>query len=107
MALEVALTVSTAAEIVLHGELDARTAAQLQAELERIAAHNPKYLILRLENLHYLAAAGVRTLLLAKQKMGPGVCIYVLSPQEQVKDVLQRTGLQHDLIVHEEGNRWD
>jgi anti-anti-sigma factor len=102
-----ALTVTTnisdqATEITLAGELDAATAPLFQAELEKAAASKPRHLVLRVRNLEYMASAGVRMLIFAKQKLGRGVDVYVIAPQESVLETIRRTGLQNSLIVQDE-----
>jgi anti-anti-sigma factor len=90
------------AEITLSGELDARGAQQFQRELEAVAASTPRRLVLYVRDLTYLASAGVRMLLFAKQKMGPAVDLYVIAPTEPVLDTLRRTGVYASLIIQEE-----
>lgn len=103
MALEVGLTVTgTVAEVLLAGELDASTAPLFQGVLEKAAAQKPKHLVLRVADLVFMASAGVRMLIFAKQKMGSGVDIYVIAPREQILDTLRRTGLLHSVIVQQE-----
>jgi anti-anti-sigma factor len=103
MALSVVLTAKDdAAEITLAGDLDASTAPLFQAELEKAAALKPKRLILQLRDLAFMASAGIRMLLFAKQKMGPRVDVYVIAPQEPILETLRRTGFVHSVIVQNE-----
>jgi anti-anti-sigma factor len=103
MALDVTLTLtSSVAEVFLSGELDASTAPVFQATLEKAAVEKPRHLVLRVRDLVFMASAGVRMLIFAKQKMGAGVAVYVIAPQEQVLDTLRRTGLLHSVIVQQE-----
>ena len=57
-----------------------------------------------MEGLEYIASAGIRVLIFAKQKMGSDVDIYVVAPQEQVMETLEMTGLQYSVTVVEEYN---
>jgi anti-anti-sigma factor len=103
MALSVALAMKgDAAEITLTGELDAATAPLFQAELERAAAAKPRRLVLRLKDLEFMASAGIRMLLFAKQKLGPKVDVYVIAPREPILETLRRTGFVHSVIVQQE-----
>lgn len=89
------------AEIVLTGDLDATSAPQFQAELEKAATAKPKHLVLHLAALEFMASAGVRMLIFAKQKMGTGTRVYVIAPQEPILQTLQRTGLMNSVTVQD------
>jgi anti-anti-sigma factor len=103
MALTVVLaTKADVAEITLAGELDASTAPLFQAELEKAAALKPSRLVLLVKELTFMASAGVRMLVFAKQKMGPQVAVYVIAPQQPILDTLRRTGVLHSVIVQTE-----
>jgi anti-anti-sigma factor len=90
------------AEITLAGSLDASTATLFQAELEKAAALNPKRLVLFVKELEFMASAGLRMLIFAKQKMKPNVDVYVIAPQEEILKTLRRTGMLHSVIVQNE-----
>lgn len=90
------------AEIRLAGELDASTAPLFQAELERAADRKPRRLVLLVKELEFMASAGVRMLIFAKQKMGPTVAVYVIAPRQPILETLRRTGLLHSVIVQDE-----
>ena len=103
MALSVVLAVTKdVAEITLTGSLDASSAPLFQTELENAAALKPKRLVLVVKDLEFIASAGIRMLIFAKQKMGAGVDVYVIAPQEPILDALRRTGLLHSVIVQNE-----
>jgi anti-anti-sigma factor len=103
MALSVVLVPHVdAAEISLVGALDASTAPLFQVELEKAAALKPRRLILDVMALEFMASAGIRMLLFAKQKMGPKVDVYVIGPQEPILETLRRTGFIHSVIVQKE-----
>src|SRR5262249_55145709 len=100
MSLEVKLKLSdTVAEITLAGELDASTAPLFQAELGHAAAAKPRYLGLQLGELEYMASAGVRLLLVTRERMAPEVEIRVVAPREEIPDTLRRTGVYSAIIV--------
>jgi anti-anti-sigma factor len=103
MALSVVLVANAdIAEITLVGELDASTAPLFQAELEKAALSKPRHLVLLVKELEFMASAGIRMLIFGKQKMGRGVDVYVIAPQEPILDTLRRTGLLHSVIVQTE-----
>ena len=58
------------AKITLNGELDAASAGGFRDRIAEAAGQNPRALVLMMENLDYMASAGLRTLIFAKQKMG-------------------------------------
>jgi anti-anti-sigma factor len=103
MVLEVATVVTgEVAEITLVGELRADTAPLFEEELKRVTPAKPRRLVLRVLGLTYMASIGVRMLLIARQKMGPGLDIYVIAPQEQVIDTMRRTGALPSVLVRDE-----
>jgi anti-sigma B factor antagonist len=87
------------ARITLAGELDASTAATFQKEVEKATAAKARRLVLLVSELEYIASAGLRVLVFAKQKMGREVDVYIVGAQEQVTDTLRKTGLQNSLVA--------
>jgi len=102
MAFNATLTIDSGiAKITMSGELDASMAPVLQREVENAEAQKPKRLVLLMSDLEYIASAGLRALVFAKQKMGPGVDIYVVGAQQQVMDTIQMTGFDRSVITLE------
>lgn len=87
------------AKIVLSGELDAATAPTFKEEVEKAAGGPLKRLILDMTDLEYMASAGLRVLIYAKQKIGMDTDLYVISPQEPVLDTLTKTGFVNSVFV--------
>jgi len=88
------------ATIDLSGELDRTVASDFQAKVEEVAANSGiKRLVLNMANLEYMASAGLRVLVFAKQKMGNNVEVDLLSPQEMVLDTITKAGLQHSFKI--------
>ncbi len=94
-------TEGNTAFISLDGELDASSAPQFKADVEQAAHSNPANLVLLMQDLTYMASAGLRVLIFAKQKMGPQVNLYVIGAQPQVVDTLQKTGFDRSCIMQE------
>ncbi|MDX2272341.1 MAG: anti-sigma factor antagonist [Cyanobacteriota bacterium] len=88
-----------AALITLTGELDAASANTFKDSVEQAATHQPKRLVLLMANLEYMASAGLRVLIFAKQKMGSDVDIYVVGAQEGVLETLSKTGFDRSVIL--------
>ena len=90
-------------KITLVGELDASTAHLFQAELEKAANQHPKHLVLFCAGLTFMASAGVRMLIFARQKIAGGVETHIIAPQQQVLDTLKRTGMIQAVTI---SNEW-
>ena len=97
-------TTKNTAKIILSGELKASTAPIFKTEVEKAAATNPQRLVLVMKDLSYMASAGLRVLIFAKQKMGANVDIYLISPQEMVIDTIKKTGFHHSVKIMDEYN---
>jgi anti-anti-sigma factor len=91
--------VNDVAKFVLFGELDASSAGIFRAKIEEVAAQSPKRLVLMMKDLTFMASAGLRVLIFAKQKLGTEVSVYIVSPQEPIIDTLQKTGFQDSVYI--------
>lgn len=90
------------AKITLIGELDAAAAPQFKKDIEAAAAEGGiQQLVLLVQELDYIASAGLRVLIFARQQMGSGVDIFVVGAQEQVLDTLEKTGFSHSVILQD------
>ncbi|MFZ4556818.1 MAG: anti-sigma factor antagonist [Pseudanabaena sp.] len=87
------------AKITLAGELDAATAPDLKAEVEKAVEQKVKRLVLFAQDLEYMASAGLRILLFSKQKLGADVDIYVVGAQEFILETLEKTGFDQTVIL--------
>lgn len=90
-----------AAIITLDGELDSPAAVVFKEVIERAIVDHPQRLVLMMKDLRYIASAGIRVLVFAKQKMGPQVDLYVIAAQAQVLDTLQKTSFDRSCIVQD------
>lgn len=97
-------TANNTVKIILSGELDGSNAQQFKTKIEEAAALTPTRLILLLKDLEYMASAGLRILIFAKQKMGKNVDIYIIGAQEMVLDTLNKTGFHHSVILLDHEN---
>lgn len=93
---------SDVAKITLSGELDASTATAFKTEVEKVSESGVKRLVLFMQDLEYMASAGLRVLIFAKQKMGSDADIYVIGAQEMVMDTMEKTGFHHSVIIQDE-----
>ena len=87
------------ARITLDGELDASSAPDFKAAIEKVAAAKPRRLVLMLEGLEFMASAGLRVLIFAKQKLGSGTDIYVVGARPAIVETLEMTGFQHSVVM--------
>ncbi|MEA5619032.1 STAS domain-containing protein [Cronbergia sp. UHCC 0137] len=91
-------TIGDIAKITVSGELDANTAPDLKAKIEEAVKQHPKRLVFIMEELEYMASAGLRMLIFAKQQMG-AVDIYIVGAQENVLDTIQKTGFDQSVYL--------
>jgi len=89
------------AKILLEGELDASVAQKFKETVEQAAAMNPTKLVLLMEKLAFMASAGLRVLIFAKQKMGEGVSIYVVGAQGPVLKTIEMSGFHHSVYLQD------
>jgi len=100
MALDLTLTIDNdVAKITLVGELDGSNASDFKTKIEEAAASEPKKLVLVMNDLEFMASAGLRVLVFSKQKMGAGVDVYVVGADEMITETIEKTGLHHSLII--------
>jgi anti-anti-sigma factor len=88
--------------ITVNGELDGSSAPEFREKVDQAFSPGIKRLVLQMGGLEYMASAGVRVLVYAKQKVGVDVEIYVVAPQEQVLDTLRKTGADRGVVIVDE-----
>jgi anti-anti-sigma factor len=88
------------ARLRLVGELDGTTSTLLKNEVGKLLSGSPKALVLQVEELTFMASAGLRVLIFAKQKQ-PSLVIYVVKPQPPIVDTLKKTGFYDAVYVTE------
>ena len=89
------------ATIKLVGELDAAAAPQFKEAIEKLAEAKPQRLILLMDQLEFMASAGLRVLIFARQKMGAGVSLYVIGSRGPVLNPLKMSGFHHSVYLQE------
>ena len=87
------------AKITLSGELDASVASAFKTAVENAATQQAKRVVLLMQDLEYMASAGLRALVFARQKMGSAVDIYLVGAQESVMETIEMTGFHHSVII--------
>jgi len=87
------------AKISLSGELDASSAADFRTAVEQVATEKPRRLVLMMDKLTFMASAGLRILVFAKQKMGREVDIFIVGAHDAVLETIEMTGFHHSVIL--------
>jgi anti-anti-sigma factor len=85
--------------LTLGGSLDSSSASDFQSEIQKVAGESPSEMVLQVSELTFMASAGLRMIVFAKQKLGPSVQIYLVKPQDQIIDTLQMTGFIHSVHI--------
>lgn len=85
--------------LTLAGSLDSSSASVFQAEIQKVAGESPTEMVLMVSELTFMASAGLRMIVFAKQKLGTSVQIYLVKPQDQIIETLQMTGFIHSVHI--------
>lgn len=84
-------------KMYLSGELDAAAAGDFRAQIDQAASEGLERLVLIMDDLTFMASAGLRVLVFAKQKMGPDVDIYIAGAHDAVKETITMTGFDQSV----------
>lgn len=90
----------TTGRLTLTGQLDGASAPAVRAKVEELLTHKLDKLVLLLEELSFMASAGLRIIIFAKQRQ-PQLKIYVVRPQEPIIDTLRKTGFYDAVYVQD------
>ncbi|HEX7022067.1 MAG TPA: anti-sigma factor antagonist [Trueperaceae bacterium] len=85
--------------ITLTGELDAQAASNLRERIEEASTHQPRKLVFVVRDLSFLASAGLRTLVFARQKMHADVDVYIVGAHGAVTQTIELTGFHHSVTM--------
>ena len=87
------------ATFTLVGSLDSASASTFQEEIQKVVGKSLTDVVLLVSELEFMASAGLRMIVFAKQKLGAQVQIYLVKPQDQILDTLQMTGFIHSVHI--------
>lgn len=103
MPLSISLIVADdTAVIELAGELDAQTAPEFHETIEKAAGHGTGTVEIRMAGVGYMASAGLRSLVFARQKVAQGVTIKVVGAIEPVARTIRTAGLAGSIVLSDE-----
>ncbi len=90
-------------KIKLHGHIDASIAPALMEELKPLIADKDKVkkLVFDATDLEYIASAGIRAVVFAKQKLGGNVEVFLVGANETILDVFKMTGIDKFLTIQD------
>lgn len=89
------------ARVTLAGRLDATNAPAFQEEIKKLIGQPVSNLVLFAKDLEYIASAGLRIIIFAKQKIGMDTKVYLIGAQEPVLNVIKMSGLDTFIIIQE------
>ena len=86
--------------VALTGRLDAVTAIQFDKDISK-SLDGVKNLTINLENLNYIASAGLRILLKLQKRMNTQGDMKIINVKREVREVLDMTGFSRLLTIEE------
>ena len=95
--------IGTVSKVKLHGHIDASIAPALMEELKPLIAQKDKVekLVFYADELEYIASAGIRAVVFAKQKLGGKVQVYLIGASETILDVFKMTGIDKFFTIQD------
>ena len=97
------MEIGEVSKIKLHGHIDASIAPTLMEELKPLIAQKDKVkkLVFYADELEYIASAGIRAVVFAKQKLGGKVQVYLIGASDIILDVFKMTGIDKFLTIQD------
>lgn len=97
------MEIGEVSKVKLHGHIDASIAPALMDELKPLIAQKDKVkkLVFYADELEYIASAGIRAIVFAKQKLGGKVQVYLIGASATVIDVFKMTGIDKFLTIQD------
>ena len=97
------MEIGEVSKVKLHGHIDASIAPALMDELKPLIAQKDKVkkLVFYADELEYIASAGIRAIVFAKQKLGGKVQVFLIGALATVIDVFKMTGIDKFLTIQD------
>lgn len=92
------------ATIRLSGELDTTSAPEFNDLISHLAEQDLSRLVLLAADLSYLSSAGLRSLVLAQQKLPDGTEIVLVGAQPEVLETIRLTGFDQSVTTESAGD---
>jgi anti-sigma B factor antagonist len=86
--------------VVVRGEIDMATAAQLRDLLDELVSGGSRRIVLDCHELEFLDSSGIGVLVAARNRMGEGAELVIDAPTPHVLKVLEITGVSEHLSVN-------
>ena len=86
-------------DVDLIGRLDATVAPKLHEEMAKLQGGDIKKVTFNVKELEYIASAGLRVIIFAKQKLGADTQIFMKDVNEDVKQVIEMTGCDNFVTI--------
>ena len=86
-------------DVDLKGRLDATVAPQLHEEMAKLQGSDIKKVTFNVKELEYIASAGLRVIIFAKQKLGADTEIFMKDVTDDVKQVIEMTGCDNFVTI--------
>lgn len=90
------------AKLTFSGELDASTAPLAMEKVEEALAQGVSSIVMLLQDLEYMASAGLRVLIVAKNRLKSEGTLYLVGTQDVVLDTIQKVGFHHSVTLLDE-----
>lgn len=97
------MEVGEVSKVKLHGHIDASIAPALMEEMKPLIEQKDKVktLVFYADELEYIASAGIRAVVFAKQKLGGKVQCYLVGASPSIIDVFKMTGIDKFLTIQD------
>ena len=86
-------------DVNLKGRLDATVAPDLHAEMAKLQGNDIKNVVFDVSELEYIASAGLRVIIFAKQKLGTDTKIQMKGVNDDIKEVIEMTGCDNFIEI--------